>query len=303
MNQEFMVKLAEILSAEQIHTEEMMSKHITFRVGGPAECLVQPTIGQMKEVVSLARTYEVPITVIGNGSNLLVSDNGIKGLVIEIGKQAEKLELEDGVLTVGAGTLLSRAANFAKSEGLSGMEFAAGIPGSMGGAVVMNAGAYGGEIKDILVDATVLTKDGEIVTIPAEELELGYRHSCILEKGYLVLEASVRLFKKAMDEIQAEMDDYRARRIEKQPLEYPSAGSSFKRPEGYFAGKLVQDAGLAGYTVGGAQVSEKHCGFIINKNHATASDVYQVFMDVQEKVYDTFGVKLEPEVKMIGEFK
>ena len=185
---------------------------------------------------------------------------------------------------------------------LSGLEFAAGIPGTLGGAVVMNAGAYGGEIKDVLIKATVLTVDGDVLELSLEELDLSYRHSCIPEKGYIVLSAELALESGDEAQIRAVMEDYKGRRIDKQPLEYPSAGSTFKRPEGYFAGKLIQDAGLLGYSVGGAQVSEKHGGFVINKGGATAADVLQLIDDVKQKVYEEFQVELEPEVKMIGEF-
>ena len=282
-----------------------MKKHTTFRIGGNADMFVSPSLEQIPQIVALARECQVPVTIVGNGSNLLVGDKGIRGLVLAIGKGADHIVLEDMGetvrLSVGAGALLSKIAAEAAKNSLTGFDFAAGIPGTLGGAVVMNAGAYGGEIKDVLVSARVLTPQGEIQTLSKEELQLSYRHSCIPENGYIVLDAVMELAKGEEALIRGAMEDYKGRRIEKQPLEYPSAGSTFKRPEGYFAGKLIQDAGLRGYQVGGAQVSEKHCGFVINKKDATAQDVLQLIMDVKQKVYEEFQVKLEPEVKMIGE--
>ena len=295
-------QLSKILPPGSILVEEPMSKHTTFRIGGVADILVIPTIQTLPQVIKLAKEAAIPVTVIGNGSNLLVSDKGIRGLTILLGKEAGKVRLEGNIMEVEAGCLLSKMAAEAAGAGLSGLEFASGIPGSLGGAIVMNAGAYGGEMKDVVVNATVLTPEGEILTLSKEELELSYRHSCIPEKGYVVLGATLTLEPKEEALIRAEMADYRDRRIDKQPLEYPSAGSTFKRPEGYFAGKLIEDAGLKGYTVGGAQVSKKHAGFVIHIGGATAQDMLQLIADVQEKVYQEYQVRLEPEVKMIGEF-
>lgn len=263
---------------------------------------VSPEVGQVPQIMALAKEYQVPVTIIGNGSNLLVGDKGIRGLVLSFGKAAEYVEIKGNCITAGAGALLSKIAAEAFKKSLAGFEFAAGIPGTLGGALVMNAGAYGGEMKDVLVSAKVLTKEGEVKEFLAEDLDLSYRHSCIPEKEYIVLEATIMLTEGDEDAIREMMADFRGRRVDKQPLEYPSAGSTFKRPEGYFAGKLIQDADLRGYTVGGAQVSEKHCGFVINKGGATAADVCKLIADVKEKVYDKFQVELEPEVKMIGEF-
>ena len=302
MNVSLIEQLKEILPEEKILVEEPMSKHITFRVGGPADVLILPTLEQLPKTLAVAKAQKVPVTIIGNGSNLLVGDKGIRGLVIVLGKDAEALSVDGTKMTIGAGCLLSKAAAEAANRSLSGLEFASGIPGSLGGAIVMNAGAYGGEMKDVVTGVQVLTKDGEIKNLTAEELEFSYRHSCIVEKEYIVLSATVELMQKEESLIREEMTDYKNRRIEKQPLEYPSAGSTFKRPEGYFAGKLIQDAGLRGYSVGGAQVSEKHCGFVINKGGATAADVLKLIKDVQDEVYRQFQVRLEPEVKMIGEF-
>ena len=302
MNRDFYNKLAELVSAEAILENEPMSKHTTFRIGGNADMFVSPQVSQVPAVISLAKEYGVPVTIIGNGSNLLVGDKGIRGLVISFGKEAEEIQLEGTRMTVAAGTILARAAAEAAKNSLTGLEFAAGIPGTLGGAIVMNAGAYGGEMKDVVVSAKVLTPEGELLELTKEELDLSYRHSCISEKGYIVLDATMELTPGDENAIREMMADFKNRRVEKQPLEYPSAGSTFKRPEGYFAGKLIQDADLRGYQVGGAQVSEKHCGFVINKGDATAKDVLQLIEDVKKIVYDKFQVELEPEVKMIGEF-
>ncbi len=285
-----------------IRTEEPMSKHTTFRIGGAAEVFAAPDARELPQLLAMAKGADVPVTVIGNGSNLLVGDRGIAGLVIEIGERMSEVRIEGTILVAGAGALLSKAAQTAAAAGLGGLEFAAGIPGSIGGAVVMNAGAYGGEMKDVLQSVKVLTEEGELLSLAAAELELGYRHSCVPERKYIVVEATMELSAKPEEEIRACMAELRAQRAEKQPLEYPSAGSTFKRPEGYFAGKLIMDAGLRGYTVGGAQVSEKHCGFVINKGDATAADVRQLMQDVHDRVKEQFDVELEPEVKLIGSF-
>ncbi len=299
--QRFEQELEKLLTQAQIKKEEPLSRHTTFRVGGPAEYLVTPTMEQIPDVVALCKQSEVALTVIGNGSNLLVSDNGIRGVVLEVGKAASGIRLLDGEdLAVMAGTLLSEAANFAAKNGLSGMEFAAGIPGSLGGAVVMNAGAYGGEMKDILSGVRVLTKGGEIIVRPADELDLSYRHSRMMDEGDIVLEARLNLTQGSEVVIRAQMEELRKRRVEKQPLEYPSAGSTFKRPEGYFAGKLIEDAGLRGFRVGDAQVSEKHCGFVINRGAATAAQILDLMQQVQERVKAHSGVYLEPEVRLLG---
>ena len=302
MNREFYDKLIEIVSQEVVFTDEPMSKHTTFRIGGNADVLVMPKVSDVPQIVALAKEYEVPVTIIGNGSNLLVGDKGIRGLVISFAKPAEEIALDGCRMTIGAGTLLSKAAAEAAKHSLGGLEFAAGIPGSLGGAIVMNAGAYGGEMKDVVVSVKVLTPNGEIKELSAEEMDFSYRHSCVPEKDYIVLAATVELIPREEELIREAMADYKNRRVDKQPLEYPSAGSTFKRPEGYFAGKLIQDAGLRGYTVGGAQVSEKHCGFVINKGEATAEDVCTLINNVRDIVYDKFKVEMEPEVKMIGEF-
>lgn len=300
----FYDKLCGVLAPERIKTGEDMGRHTTFRAGGPADYYVEP--GDVKELAAvlwLCRSEEMPYYILGNGSNLLVSDQGYHGVIIAMADRVwSEIQIEETRIRAGAGALLSAIANHAWKASLTGLEFAAGIPGTLGGAVVMNAGAYGSEMKQVLASVTVLTPEGEVVTIDAADLELGYRTSCIRKKGYVVLEAELHLMRGVPDEIRATMDDLAQQRKSKQPLEYPSAGSTFKRPEGYFAGKLIQDAGLRGYTVGGAQVSEKHCGFVINRDHATATDVMNLCKEVQRRVYEDAGVTLEMEVKTLGTF-
>lgn len=301
----FYEKLCGVLAPEQIKTKENMGWHTTFRTGGPADYYVEPTDSkELAAVLWLCRSEEMPYYLLGNGSNLLVSDYGYHGVMVAMGSRAwSDIQVEGTRLRAGAGALLSRIARHALQASLTGMEFAAGIPGTLGGAVVMNAGAYGSEMKQVLRSVTVLTPVGEVNTIPASELDLGYRTSCILRKGYVVLEAELELNHGEETEIRGIMDDLAQQRKSKQPLEYPSAGSTFKRPEGYFAGKLIQDAGLRGFCVGGAQVSEKHCGFVINKNHATAAEVMELCREVQKRVLEDSGVSLELEVKTLGTFE
>lgn len=303
MKLEFYNQLIKMIDEKRVLCDEPMKKHTTFRVGGNADYFVMPkTVEEVKEVVALCKAHEVDYYVVGNGSNLLVSDAGYRGVIIQIYNEMNQIEIEGTSVKVQAGALLSKIGSAALKAGLTGFEFAAGIPGTVGGAVVMNAGAYGGETKDILKSATVLTPDGEVLTLYNSELELGYRTSVIAKKGYIVLEAEYELQEGDVEDIRATMNDLKTRRVTKQPLEFPSAGSTFKRPEGYFAGKLIQDAGLRGYRVGGAMVSEKHCGFVINAGDATASDVLELIRQISEKVYEEFGVHLEPEVKVLGEF-
>lgn len=303
MNQILYNELLKIMSEEQVKTEEPMKNHTTFRVGGPAEFFVMPrSAEEVKKVIDLCRRESFPYYIIGNGSNLLVSDQGYRGVVLQIYKEMSYIEIEENVVVAQAGALLSAIANKALENGLTGFEFAAGIPGTLGGACVMNAGAYGGEMKDVLEEVTVLTEEGEVLIIPKENLELGYRTSIIARKGYIVLEARIQLREGEKEAIKSLMEELKDKRVSKQPLEYPSAGSTFKRPEGYFAGKLIQDAGLKGYQVGDAQVSEKHSGFVINRGNATASDVMQLISDVKDKVKEQFGVTMEPEVKRVGRF-
>lgn len=302
MNDQFLTELQNVMGGSGIFMEEPMKKHTTFRVGGPADVLVQPDETALAAILALCRQYHVSYSFIGNGSNLLVGDKGIRGVVIEMTDPMGNIEVDGTKITAQAGAMLSKIANTAASNGLGGMEFAAGIPGSVGGAVVMNAGAYGGEMKDIIEKVYVLDENGAQLELDRDALDLGYRHSCIPEKKYIVTKVVLELVPRNEAEIRSEMKELNEKRAEKQPLQYPSAGSTFKRPEGYFAGKLIMDAGLRGYQVGGAQVSEKHCGFVINKGDAAAADICQLMRDVSDKVQAQFGVVLEPEVKMIGEF-
>lgn len=302
MNDQFLTELQNVMGGSGIFMEEPMKKHTTFRVGGPADVLVQPDETALAAILALCRQYHVSYSFIGNGSNLLVGDKGIRGVVIEMTDPMGNIEVDGTKITAQAGAMLSKIANTAASNGLGGMEFAAGIPGSVGGAVVMNAGAYGGEMKDIIEKVYVLDENDAQLELDRDALDLGYRHSCIPEKKYIVTKVVLELVPRNEAEIRSEMKELNEKRAEKQPLQYPSAGSTFKRPEGYFAGKLIMDAGLRGYQVGGAQVSEKHCGFVINKGDATAADICQLMRDVSDKVQAQFGVVLEPEVKMIGEF-
>lgn len=260
------------------------------------------TVEDVGAVIKVCREENLPYFILGNGSNLLVSDEGYRGVVIQMYKNLGAVQVEETFIRAQAGALLSGIAAAAREASLTGFEFAAGIPGTLGGAVVMNAGAYGGEMRDVLKEAMILTKDGTIKRLLSEDLEMGYRTSVVKRLEYIVLEAVISLEKGDQTAISERMRELARQRISKQPLEYPSAGSTFKRPEGYFAGKLIMDAGLRGYQVGGAQVSEKHCGFVINAGNATAQDVYRLMQDVQERVMDKFGVQLEPEVKFLGNF-
>lgn len=302
MTEQFLTELETIIEKDRIFEKEPMKKHTTFRVGGPADVLIQPRKEELPGVLELCRRREVPFYVIGNGSNLLVGDKGIRGVVLEMSAGEEAVTVKGRVLRAAAGVMLSKAANVAAAAGLTGMEFAAGIPGTVGGAVVMNAGAYGGEMKDILVSVTVIDEHGTTKEVKTGDLELGYRQSNVLKNHWIVTEAVFQLAEGEEAAIREKMNTLAEQRREKQPLQYPSAGSTFKRPEGYFAGKLIMDAGLRGYRAGGAQVSEKHCGFVINSGEATASDIRRLMEEVIAEVERQFGVTLEPEVKMLGEF-
>ena len=292
----------EAACGSEVKINEPMSRHTTFRIGGPAQMFVEPGIDRVAETLACCMRHGLGYTVVGNGSNLLVGDGGIDGVVVSIGKNASEITVEGNTISAQAGAMLSVLANRALLAGLTGLEFAAGIPGSVGGAVVMNAGAYGGEIRDVITKARVLTARGELETWSREELELSYRSSRVMKEHAIVLEAEFELRPGNGEEIRSRMEELRRQRAEKQPLEFPSAGSTFKRPEGYFAGKLIMDAGLRGYRVGDAQVSEKHCGFVINRGNATASEVRALMRDVADKVREEFGVELEPEVRLVGCF-
>ena len=300
-----MDKLLSALKAKQpgqVLVQEPMSQHTSFHIGGPADILVIPSSVQgLLQVLELARTWQVPVTVIGNGTNLLVRDKGIRGLVIKLGNAIKEWQVESSRITFNSGLSLAMAAHVALDAGLTGMEFAAGIPGSVGGAIYMNAGAYGGEMKNIVTEVTVLDRQGQTRIIPAGEMCFGYRSSAIQGTENLILAATVQLQPGDPEKITAKMADLAARRRDKQPLELPSAGSTFKRPAGNFAGTLIDKAGLKGFSVGDAQVSVKHAGFIVNTGHASCADVLQLITAVQEKVFASAGIHLEPEVLIIGE--
>ena len=303
MNQEIKKIFCDLLGEDRVFTDEPMKQHTTFKIGGPADYFLVPESGEEAgEIIKICKQTDIPYFILGNGSNLLVGDGGYRGVVIQIYRNMSAVTTEGTIITAQAGALLSSVAAVAKNASLTGFEFAGGIPGTVGGAAVMNAGAYGGEMKDVLVEVTVMDAAGNIFTIPAEKLELGYRTSIIKKAGYIVLEAKIRLEEGNQEAIRERMKELTIQRTTKQPLEFPSAGSTFKRPEGYFAGKLVMDSGLRGYQVGGARVSEKHCGFVINAGGATAKDVRTLMENVRDIVYKKYGVTLEPEVKFLGEF-
>ncbi len=302
MNQNFYDKLNNVIAKDSILIDEPMSRHTTFRVGGPADFFVTPKAKEeVRDVIRICKEAGMPYYIIGNGSNLLVSDAGYRGVIVQIYKEMNEVKVEGDLVKAQAGALLSGIAAKALGAELTGFEFASGIPGTIGGACVMNAGAYGGEMKDVLESVTVLTGEGKIIELGRNELELGYRTSVIAKKGYIVLGAVLKLERGDGEKIKTYMDELKEKRVTKQPLEYPSAGSTFKRPEGYFAGKLIEDAGLRGFQVGGAQVSEKHCGFVINRDHATAADIMELMRQVQIRVKENSGVDLEPEVKRLGD--
>lgn len=288
---------------ENVFSDELMSRHTTFRIGGPADFFVMPSdLEQVRKIIAVCRENSVPYYIMGNGSNLLVGDKGYRGVLIQISKKMSGIRVDEERIIVQAGALLSKISAAACEASLTGMEFASGIPGTLGGALRMNAGAYGGEMRQIVETADVMTTEGEVMTLTGEELRMGYRTSVISRNDYVALGAVLKLKKGDRTQIRALMNELKEKRVTKQPLEYGSAGSTFKRPEGYFAGKLIQDAGLRGYRIGDAQVSEKHCGFVINRGHATAADVTKLMEDVADCVEEKFGVRLEPEVKKIGEF-
>ena len=307
MNEQIKQKFCQELGEEQVLFEEPMKRHTTFRIGGPADYFVEPgSESVLKELLLLCRETETPFFILGNGSNLLVSDEGYRGVMISLRgfdeisfREGESTEAGKTIMTAGCGVLLSKAAMQAAERGLTGFEFAGGIPGTLGGAVTMNAGAYGGEIRDVILSARVMTKAGDVRELLAEELDLSYRHSIIQEKDLIVLSADFAFAHGDEEQIKEQMRQLNTQRREKQPLEYGSAGSTFKRPEGYFAGKLIQDAGLKGYRSGDVMVSEKHSGFVVNVGKGTCGDAMRVIEHVQRTVYEQFGVELELEVKRV----
>ncbi|MCT4632503.1 MAG: UDP-N-acetylmuramate dehydrogenase [Firmicutes bacterium] len=299
--EKYLNELTESLSSESIFLNELMKAHTSFKIGGPAEVLVIPkNVDEVRAAIKIAKKYEKEVFVTGNGSNLLFSDDGFKGMIIKIQDTFCDVEINDNKVRAGAGVLLSRLSKEIMQRELKGFEFASGIPGTLGGAVYMNAGAYGGEMKDVVSSVKAISMSGDIVELCTNELCFGYRKSAIQEKGYIVLEVEMEFEKGNYDEIKEVIDDLTVKRTTKQPLHLPSAGSTFKRPPNNFAGKLIQDAGLKGVRFGDAQVSDKHCGFVVNLGNATAKDVNTLIEFVQKVVYDKFDVKLETEVKIIG---
>lgn len=292
-------EIQKIVSKDKIFINEPMSKHTSFKIGGPAEIFVKiNNVEELKLIIKISKQAEVPITVVGNGSNLLVSDDGIRGIVLKI--EFDKIEIEEsGKLKVGSGVKLAFLAQKCLKEKLKGFEFASGIPGTIGGAIRMNAGAHGSEMKDIVKKITCMTRDGKIQVISNEEAKFEYRNSIFSQNDYIILEAEIQLRKGNPEEIRSKMDEYATYRKEKQPIEYPSAGSTFKRGNDFITAKLIDECGLKGYQIGGAQVSEKHAGFIINKGNATAEDVKQLMKYVEEQVYNKFGKKIEAEIEII----
>lgn len=295
-------KMEQALSGVELRFQEPMKLYTTFKVGGPADAIALPkNEEEVIRVMAYAKENNIPLTIIGNGSNLLVRDKGIRGLVMKIGENMAQITQEGNRITFGAGLILAKAASYAQKQGLSGMEFAHGIPGSVGGAVFMDAGAYGGEMKDIIVSTCYIDEEGKLRTVEGSAHDFGYRHSMFIDRNCVVISTTVELKPDDPQAILERMQEFARRRKEKQPLEMPSAGSTFKRPEGYFAGKLIQDCGLKGYRVGGAMVSEKHSGFVVNAGDATCEDILALIRHVQKTVKAQFGVDMECEVRLIGE--
>ncbi len=301
--EELIDKINGLLDDDIIEFDAPMKNYTTFKLGGPADVLVKPqSMEQLKTIVQFCVNNDVNYIVLGRGSNVLVGDKGFRGVVILLAGNFSDCEVDGNVVKAQAGILLSKMANIVLDNGLAGFEFASGIPGTLGGAIYMNAGAYGGEIKDVIKDATILTKDGEFVTLSKDEMQLGYRTSYMMDNKAVVLKGTFCFEKGNKKDIRAKMNELNSRRKEKQPLEFPSAGSVFKRPTGYYAGKLIMDSELGGYRIGGVSVSKKHCGFIINDKNGTSKDVVDLINHIKNEVYSKFGVMLECEVRMIGEF-
>ena len=301
-DQNLLEHLRRAAGSGEVVTEEPMSRHTTFRIGGPADYFVTPhTKEEIRQVIRLCKEEEIPFAVLGNGSNLLVGDKGFRGVIIQLFKNFSNIIIEEENIYAQSGALLVRLANQAAKQGLTGLEFASGIPGTLGGAVVMNAGAYGGEMKDVVVAASVMDRRGEIRVLSPEELQLSYRHSVLQEDGRIVLDITLEVVPANGAEVLAKMEELSQRRISKQPLEMPSAGSVFKRPEGCFVGPLIEKAGLKGFRIGGAQISVKHAGFIVNAGNATAADVLALISYIRNKIWTDYQVQLKPEVLIIGE--
>ncbi|HOP92464.1 MAG TPA: UDP-N-acetylmuramate dehydrogenase [Acetivibrio thermocellus] len=295
-------EIEKIAGQENVKLDEPMKNHTSFKVGGPADILVTPvSVSQLSQILKLCKNKSVPVFVMGNGTNLIVRDKGIRGVVVKIFDNLNQFTVKDDIITAYAGILLSRVSTIAYENGLTGLEFACGIPGTLGGAVAMNAGAYGGEMKDVVVETEYMDKDGEIRVVRDDGHQFGYRTSFIQKNSGIVIKTLMKLKKGNKEEIKALMDDLTQRRQEKQPLEMPSAGSIFKRPEGYFAGKLIEDCGLRGHRIGGAEVSQKHCGFIVNTGDAKAKDILDLIEYIRNTVKMKFGVDMQTEVRIVGE--
>lgn len=302
MNQNLLNELYRIVGEDNVKLDEAMSKHTTFRIGGPAQYFVCPMdTEELSQVVALCKAERTPFFILGHGSNLLVSDQGLPGVVIQMYKNYSRYTIHGDRVNAEAGVMLNHLGQAIRDAGLTGFEFAAGIPGTLGGAVMMNAGAYGGEMKDIVESVSLMDYDGNLLKKSGAEMDFSYRHSIVEDQELIVIGAELKLEAGEPHLISERMKELAQARKDKQPLEFPSAGSTFKRPEGYFAGKLIMDAGLSGYRVGDAQVSEKHCGFVINRGHATSEDVRTLIEDVKRIVYEKFQVELEPEVRIVGE--
>lgn len=301
MSDEIVTRLINITGKDNVRINEPMKNHTTFKIGGPAQYYVTPeSVTQIQEVVSLCKDKNISLHVIGNGSNILVGDDGVDGVVLALFNTFSDYEIKDNVITAQAGMSLIKLAVIALREGLTGLEFASGIPGSVGGAVYMNAGAYDGQMKDVVTSVTVLDEAGNIRILGRDELDMGYRTSAVAKHNMIVLQVIIELKAGNKEQIKDRMNQLSELRKQKQPLEYPSAGSTFKRPEGYFAGKLIADAGLKGYSIGGAAVSEKHAGFVVNMGGATAKDVVELTDYIKKRIIEQFGVTLELEIKKIG---
>lgn len=303
MTNELRKAIKTLFEPEELYFNEPMKLHTSFKIGGPATLLFVPsTVEHLEAMIDLCTKKGLLFYIMGNGSNLLVGDKGYSGVVIQVYKNLSACSIKSSMVEAEAGILLSKLANRIHDAGLTGFEFASGIPGTLGGAVYMNAGAYGGEMKHVLISAKVLSRTGVITEVENEALQLGYRHSGLMEQGDIVLSAKIQLEQGESVAIKARMDELNKKRKDKQPVEKPSAGSTFKRPVGYYAGKLIMDAGLRGYQIGGARVSDKHCGFVINTGGATGEDVLALINHIQLEVKKQFGIDLEPEVRMIGDF-
>ena len=303
MNKIVLEVIEEVVHSDNIFTDEPMCKHTTFKIGGNADIYVKPQdITELSKIIKICNLEREDYFILGNGSNLLVADDGYRGVVIQMYNNYNSIEVKGNSIVAEAGALMSRIAKVAYEHELTGLEFSAGIPGTIGGGTMMNAGAYGGELKDVITRVEAVSREGELYTLGKEDLEFEYRTSVFEKNNSIVTKVTMELKRGLKAEIKARMDELSKARISKQPLEYPSAGSTFKRPEGYFAGKLIMDSGLRGKQIGGAKVSDKHCGFVINTGGATAKDVVDLIDFITEKVYADFGVRLDTEVKKLGSF-